>query len=66
MTIVSDPVASGLVESLAHPGGNVTGLSTMGTELSVKRLQLLKEAIPRLTRIAVLWESGPVVAAEAG
>ena len=55
MTIVSDPVAAGLVESLARPGGNVTGLSTMGTELNAKRLQLLKEAIPRLTRVAVLW-----------
>ncbi len=54
MAIVSDPVGSGLVTSLAHPGGNVTGLSSMGTELSAKRLQLLKEAIPRLTRVAVL------------
>jgi putative ABC transport system substrate-binding protein len=55
MVIVSDPVGSGLVPSLAHPGGNVTGLSLMGTELHAKRLQLLKEAIPRLTRVAVLW-----------
>jgi putative ABC transport system substrate-binding protein len=55
MAIVADPVGSGLVASLAHPGGNVTGLSVMLTELSAKRLQLLKEAIPRLTRVAVLW-----------
>ena len=55
MAIVADPVGSGLVASLAHPGGNVTGLSLMITELSAKRLQLLKEAIPRLTRVAVLW-----------
>jgi putative tryptophan/tyrosine transport system substrate-binding protein len=55
MVIVSDPVGSGLVTSLPHPGGNVTGLSLMGTELHAKRLQLLKEAIPRLTRVAVLW-----------
>jgi putative ABC transport system substrate-binding protein len=55
MVIVSDPVGSGLVTSLAHPGGNVTGLSLMGTELHAKRLQLLKEAFPRLTRVAVLW-----------
>ena len=55
MAIVADPVGSGLVASLAHPGGNVTGLSIMLTELSAKRLQLLKEAIPRLTRVAVLW-----------
>jgi putative ABC transport system substrate-binding protein len=52
---VADPVGSGLVASLAHPGGNVTGLSIMMAELSAKRLQLLKEAIPRLTRVAVLW-----------
>jgi putative tryptophan/tyrosine transport system substrate-binding protein len=50
-----DPIAAGLVTSLAHPGGNVTGLSGMVTELSAKRLQLLKEMIPRLTRVAVLW-----------
>jgi putative ABC transport system substrate-binding protein len=55
ISIVSDPVGSGLVASLAHPGGNITGLSTMATELSAKRLQLLKEAIPRLARVAVLW-----------
>ena len=54
--MVGDPVESGLVASLAHPGGNVTGVSTMGTpELWAKRLQLLKETIPRLTRVAVLW-----------
>lgn len=55
MAVVADPAGSGLVASLAHPGGNVTGLSTMMTELSAKRLQLLKEVIPRLTRVAVLW-----------
>jgi ABC-type uncharacterized transport system substrate-binding protein len=53
--VVADPVGSGLVASLAHPGGNVTGLSIMATELYVKELQLLKETIPRLTRVAVLW-----------
>ena len=55
MALVADPVGSGLVANLAHPGGNVTGLSMMATELSAKRLQLLKETIPRLTRVAVLW-----------
>ena len=55
MATVADPVGSGLVTSLAHPGGNVTGLSLMTAELSAKRLQLLKETIPRLTRVAVLW-----------
>jgi putative ABC transport system substrate-binding protein len=55
MGIVADPVGSGLVTSLAHPGGNVTGLSLMTPEISAKRLQFLKEAIPRLIRVAVLW-----------
>jgi len=55
MTSIADPVGSGLVASLAHPGGNVTGLSIMATDLTAKRLQLLKETIPRLTRVAVLW-----------
>ena len=55
MAVVADPVGSGLVANLAHPGGNVTGLSNMMAELSAKRLQLLKEAIPRVTRVAVLW-----------
>ena len=50
-----DPVAAGLVASLARPGGNVTGLSFVGTELSPKRLELLKESIPRLSRAAVIW-----------
>jgi putative ABC transport system substrate-binding protein len=55
MAIVGDPVGSDLVTNLAHPGGNVTGLSLMIAELNTKRLQLLKETIPRLTRVAVLW-----------
>ena len=55
MVIVADPVGSGLVASLARPGGNVTGLSVMLADLTAKRLQLLKETIPRLTRVAVLW-----------
>jgi putative tryptophan/tyrosine transport system substrate-binding protein len=55
MALVLDPVGSGLVKSLAHPGGNVTGLSMMATELYPKRLQLLKGVNPQLTRVAVLW-----------
>jgi len=55
MALVVDPVGSGLVQSLPHPGGNVTGLSMMTTELNGKRLQLLKEVVPRLARVAVLW-----------
>ena len=50
----ADPVASGLVESLARPGGNVTGLSQMSVEMVGKRLELLKEIIPKLTSVAVL------------
>jgi len=59
MAIVADPVGSGLVASLARPGANVTGLSMMLTELSAKRLQLLKEVLPQATRVAVL--SNPTV-----
>jgi putative ABC transport system substrate-binding protein len=50
-----DPVRSGLVESLARPGGNVTGISNLSPEITAKRLELLKEAIPGLVRVAYLW-----------
>jgi putative ABC transport system substrate-binding protein len=50
-----DPVAAGFVESLAHPGGNVTGITNLTTELGGKRLELLKEAVPKVTRVAVLY-----------
>jgi putative ABC transport system substrate-binding protein len=49
-----DPVASGFVDSLARPGGNITGLSRLTRELGGKRLELLKEVVPKLTRVAVL------------
>lgn len=52
---VADPVRSGLVASLSHPGGNVTGLALPTTDLDAGRLRLLKEVIPRLSRVAVLW-----------
>jgi len=55
MALVADPVGSGLVANLAHPGGNVTGLTIMMTDLSAKQLQLLKETVPRATQVAVLW-----------
>ena len=55
MVHISDPVGSGLVASLSHPGGNVTGFSLMTSEVGIKRLQLLKEAIPKLSRVAVMW-----------
>ena len=51
-----DPVEAGLVESLARPGGNVTGLSSLSRELAGKRLELLKEAVPKLARVAVLYD----------
>ena len=55
MVAAGNPVANGLVESLARPGGNVTGLSQMLQEVSGKRLELLKEVVPKLSRVAVLW-----------
>ncbi len=54
---VADPVVSGMAASLARPGGNVTGLAMNAAEISAKRLQLLKEAVPKLSRVAVLWNS---------
>ena len=53
-----DPVEGGLVSSLAHPGGNLTGTTAAGSELLGKQLELLKEAIPKLSRVAALWISG--------
>jgi putative tryptophan/tyrosine transport system substrate-binding protein len=55
--VLADPLASGLVESLARPGGNVTGVSLMSVDLNGKRLELLKEAVPNLSRVAVLLDS---------
>jgi len=57
MTNDPDPVATGFVASLAQPGGNITGLSTLAPELSGKRLEILKETVPRLSRVAVLETS---------
>jgi putative ABC transport system substrate-binding protein len=53
---VFDPVKAGMVKSLARPGGNVTGLSNFGVELGGKRLELLKDAVPNIARVAVLYE----------
>lgn len=57
MTTAGDPVGSGLVSNLARPEANVTGLSFMAPDLEAKRLQLLKEVIPRIARVAVLWDA---------
>jgi putative ABC transport system substrate-binding protein len=60
-----DPVAAGFVESFANPGGNITGLTGMSRELSTKRMELLKEVLPRMSRVAILWDAdgpGPAVA----
>src|SRR2546422_752034 len=64
MLATFDPVATGIVDSLARPGGNITGISTLARELSSKRLELLKEAVPGISRVALLWnpnEPGTVI-----
>jgi len=63
MAAAGDPVGTGLVASLAKPGGNVTGLSLYSTELTGKRLQLTKELVPGLSRVAVLWNAANPIAA---
>src|SRR5262249_31177649 len=61
MTVTGDPVAVGLVTNLARPGGNLTGASFFLPDLAAKRLQLLKEMIPRLRRLAVVWNQSNAV-----
>jgi putative ABC transport system substrate-binding protein len=53
---VTDPIATGLAESLARPGGNATGITNVAADLAGKRLELLKEVLPKTTRVAVLWD----------
>jgi putative tryptophan/tyrosine transport system substrate-binding protein len=53
----ADPVATGLIDSLAHPGGNITGVGEFAAELSAKRLEVLKDAFPSLRKIAMLWNA---------
>ena len=58
MAQAGDPVGSGLVTSLAQPGGNVTGFSNLSFELNTKRLEILKDAVPKLARVGLLWPAG--------
>jgi putative ABC transport system substrate-binding protein len=55
MSVVIDPVGAGLVSNLAHPGGNITGTSMMAPDLVGKQLEILKEAMPRISQVALLW-----------
>jgi putative tryptophan/tyrosine transport system substrate-binding protein len=57
MVAVSDPVGSGLVASLARPGTNITGTSSMTAEVAGKQLELLKETLPKISRVAALWKA---------
>ncbi len=60
-----DPVVAGYVKSFSHPGGNITGLANLSRDLSAKRMELLKQVIPTMTRVAILWDAdgpGPAVA----
>src|SRR5262245_42045608 len=63
MVATVDPVATGLVDSLAHPGGNITGLTRLTRDSSGKRLELLKEVVPGASRVGVLWETDNPAAA---
>ena len=58
MTNAGDPVGAGLVASLARPGGNVTGFSSLSPELNTKRLEILKDAVPKLARVGLLRVAG--------
>ena len=64
MTIAADPVGAGLVASLARPGANVTGLSSLSPELSTKRLEILKDAVPRLARVGLLRPTRGTIATD--
>ena len=60
-----DPVEAGYVESFAHPGGNITGFTHLARDLSAKRVELLKELLPKLSRVGILWDAdgpGPTIA----
>jgi putative ABC transport system substrate-binding protein len=65
MATTNDPVATGIVDSLARPGGNITGVARLTRDLSGKRLEVLKEAVPKLAQVGILWDAkgpGPTIA----
>jgi putative ABC transport system substrate-binding protein len=64
MTNAADPVGGGLIDSLARPGSNVTGLAGLGPELGTKRLEILKDAVPKLVRVGVLRLPGANIAGD--
>jgi len=59
LVLAGDPVRTGLAASLSHPGGNVTGLTTLTTELSAKRLEYLRQMVPTITKLGVVWDANP-------
>ncbi len=59
LVLAGDPVGTGLAASLSRPGGNVTGLTTLTTELSAKRLELLRQMLPAMTQLGVVWDNNP-------
>ncbi|MGH7323575.1 MAG: ABC transporter substrate-binding protein [Candidatus Rokuibacteriota bacterium] len=63
MVAVGDPVGTGLVPSLSQPGGNITGVTSISTEMDGKRLELLREVVPNVSHVAVLWNAGSPVQA---
>jgi putative tryptophan/tyrosine transport system substrate-binding protein len=63
MVTTQDPVETGIIDSLARPGGNITGLTRLTRDLSGKRLELLKEAVPKISRVGILWDARPDVEA---
>jgi putative tryptophan/tyrosine transport system substrate-binding protein len=63
MVTTQDPVETGIIDSLARPGGNITGLTRLTRDLSGKRLELLKEAVPKILRVGILWDARPDVEA---
>lgn len=60
MLLGTDPIENGLVQSLARPGGNVTGMASIGSAITVKRLEILRDAFPAITRVGIVWDGDPI------